>query len=185
MSGGRVEGRARKIDRPGWRLSRGLCFKRDPPEEPPSEERYGAEGMSPGSRVIAAVPAFPSLVLKLSDTKWNHHSPLTGAGAAPDSALKGTTGFHLSPAVIPEAGNLDRLLQHHCETAVNNNIKISSYGDVVRIIKVIGLGLERAASSISTRRTCRPFNGHEPRPASFGRYPGRRFMPARAAETTG
>lgn len=69
------------------------CFKRDPPEEPPSEERYGAEGRSPGSRVIAVVPTFPSLVRKLSGTKWNRHSPLTVAGAAPDSAQKGTTGF--------------------------------------------------------------------------------------------
>ncbi len=68
-------------------------FKRDPPEEPPSEERFGAEGRSPGLRVIAVVPAFPSFVQKPSDTKWNRRSPLTVAGAAPDSAQKGTTGF--------------------------------------------------------------------------------------------
>jgi len=69
------------------------CFKRDPPEEPPSEERYSAEGRSPGLRVNAAVPAFPSFLQKPSDTKWNRYSPLTVAGAAPDSAPKGTTGF--------------------------------------------------------------------------------------------
>ena len=69
------------------------CFKRDPPEEPPSEERYSAEGRSPGLRVNATVPAFPSFLQKPSDTKWNRYSPLTVAGAAPDSAQKGTTGF--------------------------------------------------------------------------------------------
>jgi len=78
---------------PGRRSSPGPCVRRDPPEEPPSEERYGAEGRSPGLRVIAVVPAFPGLVQKPSDAKWNRHSPLTVAGAAPDSAPKGATGF--------------------------------------------------------------------------------------------
>lgn len=35
----------------------------------------------------------PEPCARLSDTKWNRHSPLTVAGAAPDSAPKGTTGF--------------------------------------------------------------------------------------------
>jgi len=59
----------------------------------PVRGHYGAEGRSPGLRVVAAAPAFPSLLRKLSDTKWNRRSPLTVAGAAPDSAQKGTTGF--------------------------------------------------------------------------------------------
>ena len=73
--------------------SRASRVKRDPPEEPPSEERYGAEGRSPGSRVIAMVPAFPAGLRPASDTNWNRRSPLTVAGAAPDSVPKDTTGF--------------------------------------------------------------------------------------------
>lgn len=83
---------------PGWRLGHGSCFERDPPEEPPSEEQHCAEGRSPGSRVNAVVPAFPSFVQKLSDTKWNRYSPLTVAGAAPDSAQKGR---HRLPVLAP------------------------------------------------------------------------------------
>ena len=108
------------------------CFKRDPPEEPPSEERYAVEGRSPGLRVIAMAPAFPSLVQKLSDTKWSHHSPLTVAGAAPDSARRAPPASRLSPAVMPEAGNLDRLLQQHREAAVKQHIKISLYASAER-----------------------------------------------------
>ena len=65
-----------------------VCCKRDPPEEPPSEERFGVAGRSPGLRVVAVVPAFPRLCAGRSDTNWNHRSPLTVAGAAPD-----LTGF--------------------------------------------------------------------------------------------
>ena len=69
------------------------CVKRDPPEEPPSEERYRVGGRYPGSRVNAVVPAFPGSSQEPSDTKWNRRSPLTVAGAAPDFAPKDITGF--------------------------------------------------------------------------------------------
>ena len=104
-----------------------LCIKRDPPEEPPSEESYGAEGRSPGLRVVMAIPAFPSPLQRLSDTKWNRHSPLTVAGAAPDFARKASPASRLSPAVMPEAGNLDRMVQHHRRPGVKVNIKKPLY----------------------------------------------------------
>jgi len=79
-------------------LRHGQRFKRDPSEEPPSEESYGAEGRSPGLRVIAVVPAFPGFLQKPSDAKWNRRSPLTVAGAAPDSASK---RHHRLPVLAP------------------------------------------------------------------------------------
>ncbi len=69
----------------------------------------------------------PEPCAKLSDTKWNRHSPLTVAGAAPDFAQRTSPASRLSPAVMPEAGNLDRLLKHHRETSVKCDIKISLY----------------------------------------------------------
>lgn len=93
LAGGGAEGRARKAWAGQVAPGHKLCFKRDPPEEPPSEESYRAEGRSPGSRVVMVVPAFPSLVQRLSDTKWNRHSPLTVAGAAPEFAQTSITGF--------------------------------------------------------------------------------------------
>jgi hypothetical protein len=90
----RTEGRTRKTCADAYGgSSHEACFKRDPPEEPPSEEHYHAEGRSPGSRVIASVPAFPALLHSASDTKWDFRSPLTVAGAAPDSVLTNATGF--------------------------------------------------------------------------------------------
>ena len=52
-----------------------------------------SKGRFPGLRVNAAAPAFPGPLREPSDTKWSRYSPLTVAGAAPDSALKDTTGF--------------------------------------------------------------------------------------------
>ena len=147
-------------------------FKRDPPEEPPSEERYAVEGRSPGLRVIAMAPAFPSLVQKLSDTKWSHHSPLTVAGAAPDSAQRAPPASRLSPAVMPEAGNLDRLLQQHREAAVKRHIKISLYASAEGSLERSISGWKRSAFQFERPRP-QPRGGGDllVRPRPFGRLP--------------
>jgi hypothetical protein len=67
--------------------------KRDPPEEPPSEERYGVERQVSWLTGQHGGSGLPGRLAPPSDTKWNRRSPLTVAGAAPDSAQKGTTGF--------------------------------------------------------------------------------------------
>ena len=127
-----MEERARH-EWPGRRLRQGTRSRRDPSEEPPSEERYGAEGRSPGLRVIAVVPAFPSLV----------QSPVTRNGtAAHRLQLRGQRrtlprrappASRLSPTITPEVGNLDTVFQHHRSIIVKDDIKISLYDSFRRL----------------------------------------------------
>ncbi len=80
---------------PGQADARRFGAWRDPvPEEPLSEERYRVGGRSPGSRVVTSVPA-PSRCSGEAPVArlWDHRSPLTVAGAAPDSTPADVTGF--------------------------------------------------------------------------------------------
>ncbi len=71
--------------------------------------------------------------------------------------LRAPPASRLSPAVTPEAGNLDRPLQHHLETAVNRHIKTSLYA--VRSFRFlyynsVGGGAGGAFSCFSSPQSC-------------------------------
>ena len=107
--GGRRAGRRARRRRRGAPRA-GAPHLARPPEEPPSGERYRVAGRSPGSRVVAPAPAFPALHGAGPVAWWGCRSPLTVAGAAPDSIRVGTSpASRLSPTARhgPRAGNLD------------------------------------------------------------------------------
>ena len=120
-------GRGRQVGRANALQARrrqhaGLALAR-PPEEPPSEERYHVGGRSPGSRVNTSAPTFPAPVQGASGTKWNRRSPLTVAGAAPDSAARRHRLPVLAPSPCLERGTSTPCNRQDRDAPVNPTYK--------------------------------------------------------------
>lgn len=134
LSGGGIRRRAQEAAEPDSR-SRPFAGKRDPPEEPPSEESYGVEGRSPGLWVIASVPAFPCFDMKRSDMFLEPPLAIYSCGGSAGITHRASPASRLSPAVMTDTGNLDGCIQHEELSRVKSDIKISLYAVIFKAIQ--------------------------------------------------